>query len=279
MNEKEKKRVAIALECPDANGIPKVAKAGEVYETPDGERVQIMHNGVKVLADRYYGDFHTEIIQHLKGHHEPQEEKIFHEVLKVVPPGANMIELGAFWSYYSLWFRTAVPEARNIMVEPGQNQISVGRRNFELNEFAGDFLNAKVGRQAVGDSQPPMICVDQLLSERGWDSLEILHSDIQGAEHDMLHGAVESLRQRKIRFVFVSTHGYRKHTRCLGFLRRMNYRILVEHTPEEGFSYDGLIVATADNDYRPRLSVSVRRVSLVHRIRGFFSRLQSRFIS
>jgi hypothetical protein len=35
---------------------------------------------------------------------EPQEELAFNEVLKHIGPHANMIEIGGFWSYYSLWF-------------------------------------------------------------------------------------------------------------------------------------------------------------------------------
>lgn len=279
MNDKLSQRVKIARQCGDAAEIPKVPDAGNVIDLPDGGRAQIMHNGIRVRADEYYGEFHTEIIQALSGHHEPQEEKVFHEVIKELPAGANMIELGAYWSYYSLWFRHAIRDARNLMVEPGEKQIEVGRRNFALNGAEGDFINATVGRSPSKDCKPPMVTVDQLMAEKGWDTLELLHSDIQGAEHAMLYGALEAFTRRKVRFAFISTHGYRKHARCLGFLRRQNYRIIVEHTPEEGYSYDGLIVATSDDKYRKTIPVTVRSVSLVHRLRGFFCRLQSRFIS
>ena len=69
----------------------------------------------------------TQIIERLKGHHEPQEEKVFHEVLKAVAPGSTMIELGCYWAYYSLWFQKAVKNARNFMIEPAKAALECGR--------------------------------------------------------------------------------------------------------------------------------------------------------
>ena len=52
----------------------------------------------------------TNIIEILKGHHEPQEEFAFFQVLEQLrrnpSPWGNprMIELGSFWAYYSMWF-------------------------------------------------------------------------------------------------------------------------------------------------------------------------------
>jgi hypothetical protein len=119
MGEREVRwRVETAAACRDADFIPKVPNAAQVRVDEAGNRVQVMHNGLLVLADGYYGRFITEIIERLRGHHEPQEEKVFCEVLKAVPAGSTMIELGAYWAYYSLWFQQAVPNARNFLIEP-----------------------------------------------------------------------------------------------------------------------------------------------------------------
>ena len=48
-------RVAVTLRCRDADSIPKVPGAGSIQREPDGTRIQLMHNGLKVLADGYYG--------------------------------------------------------------------------------------------------------------------------------------------------------------------------------------------------------------------------------
>ena len=278
MNEEEQARVRLTVSCRDTDYIPKVDGAGTLSTSAQGERVQQMHNGLHVLADRYYGDFITEIIQGLKGHHEPQEEKVFHEILKAVRPGTTMIELGAYWSYYSAWFQTVVKEATNLMVEPDAANLEVGRRNFELNGLNGTFIQALAGASDSTDTQPRTVSVDGLIAAHGIDRLEILHSDIQGAEHKMLSGARRALEERRVRFVVISTHGYRMHARCLGFLRRHGYRVFVEHTPAESFSFDGLIAATCDASFDKQITISHRPLGLGHRARSFLCRVQSRFV-
>lgn len=67
----------MAARCRDCDDVPKVADAGEVLETPEGERIQIMHNGLRVVADGYYGQWMTDLIRLCRGHHETQEERIF----------------------------------------------------------------------------------------------------------------------------------------------------------------------------------------------------------
>lgn len=77
-------RIEMTVGCHDCASIPKVMNAGQIV-TERGERVQVMHNGLKVLAGGYHGDWMAEIITRLRGHHEPQEEMVFHEVLKHLP--------------------------------------------------------------------------------------------------------------------------------------------------------------------------------------------------
>ena len=93
--------------CRDTDPIPKVRRAGHVVLLTDSRRVQIMHNGVQVVADGYYGAWMTKLIELCSGHHEPQEERIFHEVVSRLPPGGTMLEVGGFWAYYSIWFLCA----------------------------------------------------------------------------------------------------------------------------------------------------------------------------
>src|SRR5262245_19899107 len=94
IDPEEKRTMKMTAGCTDSRSIPKVARAGQTFEGPDG-RYQLMHNGVKVIEDCYYGRWMIELIRLLKGHHEPQEEKAFHEVLRHVPGRAVMVELGS----------------------------------------------------------------------------------------------------------------------------------------------------------------------------------------
>jgi hypothetical protein len=271
------KRVAVAVSCRDADYIPKVPDAGKVILTAQGERVQIMHNGVQVLVDAYYGPFHTDIIAALRGHHEPQEERVFHEVLQRIKSPGVMIELGSYWSYYSLWFQAAVAGAINYMVEPVEEHLQIGSRNFQINQRSGHFRKALVGSADRDDTVPETITVDRLIEDERLGRIDVLHSDIQGHEHAMLQGAQKAFVDRRIRFVFLSTHGGRVHSRCLGFLRVHRYHIIAEHTPFESYTVDGLIAAAADGEIG-KVKISRRCTAVADLLRSILCRWFARFV-
>jgi hypothetical protein len=104
-----------------------------------------MHNGVKVVKDCYYRWRGTFIFVATKGVHEPQDERVFAEVLKFVQPGGLMIELGAYWGFYSLWFAHEIANPRCLLVEPELINLDLGRENFRLNAKDGEFVRAMVG--------------------------------------------------------------------------------------------------------------------------------------
>src|SRR5205823_4730085 len=148
-------------------------------------RYQRMHNGIKVLEDGYCGRWMTELIRLLRGHHEPQEERAFHEMLRHLGPGATMVELGSNWAYYSLWFARAVAGGRTVLVEPDPAHRQVGRSNYDLNGAAGAFHQYSVGRASTpprpfvceSDQQPRMvseISVDDLIGRLGLERVDLL---------------------------------------------------------------------------------------------------------
>ena len=139
-------RANMTIACKDSDYIPKVKDAGK-FKRSSNTDVQIMHNGLMVKRGGYYGSWMERIIEELKGHHEPQEEKVFFEILKRLKPGSNMIELGSFWSYYSLWFNSAIQDATNICCEPDPNNIKVGKVNAKLNKSKVTFINSAAGEK------------------------------------------------------------------------------------------------------------------------------------
>ncbi len=269
----------MTVSCRDSDPIPKVANAGSVVDE-NGRSVQIMHNGVRVKAGGYYGDWQAEIIQRLKGHHEPQEELVFHEMLKHIPPKATMLELGGFWSYYSLWFLSEAPEGRrSIVVEPDPQNMEVGKTNAAINDRQIEFVQAFVGEsstepqpfeaEASGTVLIPQVSVPDLLAARGIEHLDILHCDTQGAETAVIRSCEDLMRGKRIRFVFFSTHAHQisgdplTHQRCLEMLKDFGGQILAEHDVHESFSGDGLIAAYfgADPIDWPQLRLSYNRYS------------------
>lgn len=135
--------------CRDADAIPKVADAGPLYTDIDGTRVQIMHNGLKVLADGCYGSWMTELIRLCRGHHEPPEERVFHEVVSRLSSSATMVELGGFWAYYSLWFLQLHPLRQALVLEPDPAHLAVGRKNALLNKLDPKFVAGFVGEKTA----------------------------------------------------------------------------------------------------------------------------------
>lgn len=237
-------RALKSVAADDCDYIPKVPNAGNVFtnaKTP----YQLMHNGVKVVLNCYYNiEWMTDVIFGLKGHHEPQEEKCFYEVLKFIPEGATMIELGSYWAYYSLWFATEIKNSTNFMIEPDPIRLEIGRKNFDLNNKKGFFKRGFLG--VMKDNEPDIngtgwIAIDDFIAEQGIEHINILHSDIQGAEAEMLETTVGSLD--KIDYFFISTHSLRNHMPCINFFKKHGFIILAEHHDYESCSGDGLIVA------------------------------------
>lgn len=252
-------RALMTIGCRDCDVLPKVANAGRIVDGPDGP-VQIMHNGLKVVAGGYHGNWMAHVIRSTRGHHEPQEELLFAELLRFARHNSTMIELGAFWSYYSLWFVREVPGSRAICVEPDPANMSIGRRNAALNNLEDriSFVEAWAGHSATGRAtmncesiaEPrdlPVVDMREasLLAE---GPIEILHIDAQGAELDFTHSIARA--ESRPRFLVLSTHhrsisgSATTHADCLAAIATAGGHILAQHDVQESFSGDGLIVAS-----------------------------------
>ncbi len=240
-------RISDVLACPDNRDLPRHPDAGSV-----NQGVQTMFNGVRVVVDGYYGAGVTRMLRKNLGSHEPQEELVFADVLRRLDPGSTMVELGAYWGFYSLWFAKEVPGARMWLVEPEAENLAVGQRNFAINEAEGHFHRAFVGSKSEA-GETPQICVDDFLAANGIDHLQVLHADIQGAEVEMLRGAHSYLSTKRVDFIFISTHGEELHHECVATLLGFGYQVPVSVRPAQSYSFDGLIVAHAAQTLTPRL--------------------------
>lgn len=252
------RRASLTIRCRDAEWIPKVANAGAV-EMIDGRPVQIMHNGLKVVYGAYHGEWMATVIHGLRGHHEPQEEKAFDEILRYCRPKTAIIELGAFWAYYSMWYLKSIPFSRAYCLEPDATHLAVGQENMRLNGLQAAFAQACIGQEAIskhatitesGESVViPQHTVPSLMMQFGLHEVELLHADVQGAELDLLASCAPLFAARQIRFVVVSTHhssisgSVSTHAECLALLKLHHAHFVCEHDLDESFSGDGLIVA------------------------------------
>ena len=231
-----RERIDTVLASSDNEHIPRVPDAGTV----NGFHV-VMHNGVKVCANGYYGAGVLNMLVENRGVHEPQEERVFEEVVARLPEQCTMLELGAYWGFYSLSLLRQRPEAQCYLVEPRPFNLTSGRLNFELNGCQGHFVQARVG--AEPRRFPRTIAVDPFCREHGIEHLHVLHADIQSFELQMLHGAREMLSAHRVDYVFISTHSGDLHRDCRAELESLGYRVIASADMDETYSLDGLIVA------------------------------------
>jgi FkbM family methyltransferase len=275
LNYYEKTRIQMTASCHDCDSIPKVAGAGKIFNGDFGP-YQLMHNSIKVAEDGYCGHWMTELIKILKGHHEPQEERVFYEILKQIPDSGTMIELGSWWSYYSIWFQKQVANATSYLIEPDPRNLELGKLNFSMNGMMGKFHQTAIGKRSQSprpyrcyesdnvERMIPMISVDDFINREKIDFTDLLLCDIQGAELEMLEGAIKAIQEKKIRFLVISSHHHSIsndpliHQKCLSFLQDSGAIILVEHTISESYSGDGLILASTRNEdaLLPKINVS-----------------------
>lgn len=257
-------RIALAASSPDNDHIPRVPDAGRVVD-----QAMVMHNGVRVGVDSYYGADLMRLVANNRGVHEPQEERVFGLLLDHFAQSSSpriMMELGSYWCFYSISFLRHLGErARCFCVEPDPSNLEHGRANFVLNGINPEPPRVMLYRSLIDrtDSSqpepPPTRCVDSLAEEWGLQHLDVLHADIQGAEHQMLLGAEGLLRRRSIDYIFVSTHSTRLHRDCLQSLRSHSYLVLSEAAPAHSYSFDGLIFARrAELDGLAPIAVSQR---------------------
>jgi hypothetical protein len=215
--------------------IERVPAAGFV----DGDLVYL-HNGLRVPVSgpgAYYDSF-SQLLVLNRGVHEPLEEYVFQQVLKRLPDSPSMIELGAYWGHYSMWFKKQRPKGEVILVEPDPECLKVGQDNFARNGFQGEFIRAFVG---AGKFE-----IDAFFRNRKIKQLDILHTDIQGFETEMLQGAQDVLAKHRVHYLFISTHSQAIHGAIIGQLNQLGYRVEVSCDYDvQTTSFDGLVFASS----------------------------------
>jgi FkbM family methyltransferase len=261
VNPEERKRIKMTLTCRDSDGTPKVQHAGQVI-TENGCDYQLMHNGIKVIHGDDRVAWMSEIIQGLKGHHEPQEEKVFHEIVKRAADDGLMIELGCFWAYYSLWFLKDHPHRKAIGLEPDATHLLTAQKNANINGLSEQISfvhglssmhsaeSMNIQTESGQQLQLPGYTLANLLAKAEVARIEIAHCDAQGAESHVVDQMIELGKRGQLRFAIVSTHAYEitgdplTHQTCLQKLQAAGAHIIAEHDVHESYSGDGLIAAS-----------------------------------
>lgn len=276
------RRIIMTASCNDCQPIPKVTGSGEIVSDEDGD-YQRMHNGLLVKKGGYYGEWMSELISRLKGHHEPQEEFVFHAIAQRSRTDGLMIELGCFWAYYSLWFLKEFPERTAICLEPDSNHLEIARANAKKNKLSERIqlihgLSSEVTCEpSAFDTETGELefckgyTLDDLFLLSGKKFIEIAHCDAQGAEEHVVDQMIRLGIENKLRFCVISTHAFEitgnplTHQECLNKLLRSGAHIIAEHDVHESYSGDGLIAASfleVDKDFNVPISCNRYSTSL-----------------
>ena len=246
------------LSDPNNLSIPRHVNAGKIID----DNI-IMHNGLKVVNKCYYGDF-SDVLVTNKGCHEPAEERMFQHVLNDINDGGLMIELGSYWAFYSMWFNSMIKNAVNYCIEPDINSLNIGEKNCEINNINCHFIHGVTNKLPINGLESisaPEINLKDFINDNAINFVDLLHSDIQGSELNLLTDISILLKEKKIKYLFISTHSNDIHYKCIDFLKQHDYRIIASSDFEnQTFCFDGIIVACQkDNLKIPEISLGNRK--------------------
>ena len=109
--------------------------------------------------------------------------------------------------------------------------------------------------------------------------IDILHSDIQGYEFLMLDQMNAYFEQKKINYVFISTHTDELHYQCINFLTKKDYMIIcIAYFTKQTFHFDGFILAC------PSENIEIKSFEIGNRNKSFlisdtdYNNLKSEFL-
>jgi hypothetical protein len=235
------KRIRDVVEDDFNERIIRHAEAGRIIG-----RHFVMHNGLRIDPLSYYSKPILQLLVDNRAVHEPEEEYFFSQIIGSLPKSAVMLELGCYWAFYSMWFMQIVSNGTCFLVEPDSGYMRCGVGNFFINGLSGDFHRAYVSNSPGTHSDgTDVIAVDSYMALKGLEYIDILHSDIQGAELEMLRGATLAFSEARVSYAFISTHSNDLHDQCEGWLRSKGYAIIRSTNLTNTSSYDGLIIACA----------------------------------
>jgi len=117
-----------------------------------------------------------------------------------------------------------------------------------LNDLEYDITQGEISEKGIN--------LANFLLERKISQLDLLHSDIQGQEYLMLQQIEDFIINKKIKYLFISTHSNDVHNQCINYLKKNDYKILCScDFDNETFQYDGFILSCPNtiNEIKPFL--------------------------
>ena len=231
--------------------VPRCRHAGKVI-VHKGRRCVVMSTGVVVMETGYYGNF-SRVLQSNLGVHEAAEERVFSAIVDDIASeakgraaGAVVVELGAYWAYYSIWFLRAIPRSRAFLVEAMASNRKMGVINLWLNDVPAKDYEYVLGNvtgswwTAYAQRKKGMHMPHRV---------DFMLVDIQGWEADLVPTVAHAISRGELEvgYIMVGTHSQSVHHKVLASLTKIaGLRVIASlDVDEETFFFDGLVVATS----------------------------------
>jgi hypothetical protein len=201
--------------------------------------------GIKMISD---GGLTHPGGNHIDSGAYDKEISLFETVLQNVKEKntPTMIEIGSFWAWWSLMFRTKYPQGENILVEMAKTQLLCGQKNFELNGHGYIPYHAGIGKESSSQKGVtdlgPEISVSQIIEDVNLKSIDVLHIDAQGSESFIIRSISPLLSTGFILNIVVSTHSRDIHNEVLSILSENRYKIVhdIPKVHDDGYIYANL---------------------------------------
>lgn len=146
----------------------------------------------------------------------------------------TILELGSNQCYYTIMFNAILGKEKVItyILEPNKAHANRSIHELELNNISYTLIERPIGDKWIAlnqkfDNTP--ITIDEIFTDYKIDNIDLLHSDIDGAEIVLLDGCHEALTNKKIDYIFMLTHAADTHEICKQKINKYDYKTL-EHT-------------------------------------------------
>ncbi len=227
------------MRCEDNGALERCANAGQ----KEGGTL-IMHNGLRLKPSSLGSWCLCEVAKANRGVLEPQHERAFAELLRIMGPSPLILDVGARSGYYALWMKRLRPGSRCVVVEPDKGHLRSAQKNFELNQLQGQFFQAYIGsscNRLVDGVQ--VLTIEEIARRLKTDYIDLLHADVGGYELELLQGTAPIFKDRGVNYLLISTHAKALHEECRAFLEAQRYVILADVNLPQSCVEDGLLVA------------------------------------
>ena len=186
-------------------------------------------NGLKM-----YFDYTNPRLSHIVYDDDIEEGKSKQAFLDLIDDGDIVIDVGANIGEYSLIAAQKVKEhGKVISIEPLKETAQTLTKHFQLNNFTNYEVITKVignetkkvnlykqmaggtmgfvdstliGRKFEKTDEVEMTTIDEILSTRNIENVKVMKIDIEGYEFELLKGAKNSLKNKKITNMIIEVH-------------------------------------------------------------------------